>query len=126
MKKEMRKMLSVVLVICLLSTFSSATPSYAGEIGMEISGEELTMTIYDIALDEYFAGRESLYMSPKSEFDPERWEFIQDWKEMLGGITFRSAEVNYSIKEVMSETALEVKLRVYEQISLSTCVMDMM
>ena len=76
MKKKMRKMLSVVLVICLLSTFSSATPSYAGEIGMEISDEELTMTIYDIALDEYFAGRESLYMSPKSEFDPERWGFI--------------------------------------------------
>lgn len=118
MKNNTKKLMSLILIVSLFCTFLSAAPSYADELQTELSDETQTITKYDIMLDEYFAGRENLYLSSNSDFDPKRWEFIQDWKEMLGGITFRSANIEWTLTEVMSETTSNATLRIYEYISL--------
>lgn len=69
-------------------------------------------TPYDEVLDEYFATWEQMYTTEEStEFNSDEWEYIQDWKKRLN-IRVVSAEVIYSVEEVLSENDTEVRLYV--------------
>jgi len=91
------------------------------EESTEESTEDFTKepTPYDEVLDEYFAKREALYTATEeSDFDPERWQYIQKRKKNLGA-TFTDAEVTYKNLEIISETDSEVKLRLFESAKIT-------
>ncbi len=70
-------------------------------------------TPYDEVLEEYFTQWAKLYMDEEDTgFDTKRWEFIQEWKAALGGVTFQSVEAICKSVEVLDETEDEVRLLV--------------
>jgi len=76
-------------------------------------------TPYAEVLDEYFAKREVLYTATEEPiFDPERWQYLQKRKENWGA-TFTDAEVTYKNIEIISETDLEVKLKLWESAKIT-------
>jgi len=113
MSRKIKKMLSVICVMCLLCSFSSATQVFADTALPGIIEENVNLTAYEPALNEYFSAREELYTVGSTSFDAGRLETIQQWKDRLE-ITIQSTDVTFSVNEVISVTLSEAKVRVYE------------
>ena len=113
MSRKIKKMLSVICVMCLLCTFTSATQVFADTALPGIIEENVNLTAYEPALNEYFSAREELYTVGSTSFDAGRLETIQQWKDRLE-ITIQSTDVTFSVNEVISVTLSEAKVRVYE------------
>lgn len=108
-----KRFITVLVIICLLCTFTSATQAFAGTTVLGSLEESEMLTVYEVALNEYFGEREKLYTASSMAFDSGRSEELQLWKDQLD-ITILSADVTFSVNEVISSTASEVKIRVYE------------
>lgn len=110
----MRKWLSMILI---LSVLIASIIISSDEYEAVVNEEQMTD-----ALGEYFSQREVEFLGTEESTTwsintTEHEQAIQAWKEELN-IDLRSVDISYSIREIVSNTANEVQLLVYEWVMI--------